>query len=114
MKKLVVTLAALITAAAFTGVAFAADPTADLLKKEGAAVDTVQKKDQELKDKKKKVADKVKAAKDAPDNAVKDAKAKKAEKIKKGKEAVDKAKGDAGQVKDQSKKNLDDLKAIGK
>ncbi len=132
MKKSTAVIATLLTAAAFTGAAVAADPTMDLLKKESAAVDTVQKKDQQLKEKKNKVGDKVKEVKDTPGKAVteqqqkldakkakvegtvKDAAAKKSEKVKKGKDAVDKAKGDAGQVKDMGKKNLDDLKAIGK
>ena len=132
MNKIVATLAALLTAAAFTGAAVAADPTANLLKKEGTAVEAVQKKDQELKDKKKKVGDKVKDAKEAPgkavkehqqkideqkgkaDGAVKDAVAKKREKVKQSKESAEKVKGDAGQVKDATKKNLDDLKSLGK
>ena len=132
MKKITVIFTTLLTAAAFAGAAVAADPTLDLLKKESAAVDTVQKKDQQLKESKKKVGDKVKDVKEAPGKAVKeqqqkldaqkakaegtvkDAAAKKSEKVKKGKEAADKVKGDAGQVKEMGKKNLDDLKAIGK
>jgi len=125
MKKHVAVFAALLTIAAFAGVAVAADPTTDLLKKESAAVDKIQKKDQELKEKKKKVDDTVKEATDAPgkavkehktkaEGAVKDAAAKKSEKVKKTMEATDKIKGDAGQVKDMGKKNLDDLKSIGK
>ncbi len=132
MKKLTVVIATLLTAAAFAGTAVAYDPTADLLKKESGVADTVGKKDQELKAKKKKADDKVKEAKEAPGKAVKekqqkleekkgqaegvvkDAAAKKNEKIKKGKDSADKVKGDAGQVKDMGKKNLDDLKSLGK
>ena len=90
MKKSAIILAALLTVAAFTGSAVAvSDSTADLLKKESAAMDKVQKTDQGLKDKK-------------------------TEKAKKIKESADKVKGDVGQVKDMGKKTADDLKAFGK